>query len=95
MIIDLSNEVGNVRKLDQENFILKSSSRAVKIQLHTVSVDRGLSFERADNLRKQALDEENYFKDEIGYYVSNSVSSILLFEFFSNLIVFQTDISDS
>ncbi|KAH9419908.1 Protein strawberry notch 2 [Dermatophagoides pteronyssinus] len=75
-IIDLSNEVGNVRKLDQENFILKSSSRAVKIQLHTVSVDRGLSFERADNLRKQALDEENYFKDEIGYYVSNSTYQI-------------------
>ncbi|KAH7638141.1 strawberry notch-like protein [Dermatophagoides farinae] len=75
-IIDLSNEVGNVRKLDLENFILKSSSRAVKIQLHTVSVDRGISFERADNLRKQAFDEETYFKDEIGYYVSNSTYQI-------------------
>lgn len=71
-IIDLSSEVGNVQKLNQENFIMKSASGAIKIQLHTVAIDRGLPFERAENMYKQAIAEDDYFKNEIGFYVSNS-----------------------
>ena len=72
--IDLSSDVGNVQKLNEENFILKSSSGAIKIQLHTVLIDRGLSYEKAHNMYLQAIEEDDYFKDDIGFYVFNSVN---------------------
>lgn len=75
-IIDLSSDVGNVQKLNEENFIMKSSSGATKIQLHTVSIDRGLHYEKAINMYQQAIEEDDYFKDDIGFYVSSSTYQV-------------------
>ena len=72
--VDLSSEVGNVVRLSEESFILKSASGATKIQLHAVAIDRGLSYEKALNMYKQALQEEDYFKEDVGFYTTDSVS---------------------
>ncbi|KPM11668.1 strawberry notch-like protein [Sarcoptes scabiei] len=75
-IIDLSSEVGNVENLNQENFLMNASNGAIKIQLHTVLIDRGLTWERAENMYKQAIEQDDYFRAEIGFYVSNSTFQI-------------------
>lgn len=69
--------MGNVQKLNEENYILRSSSGATKIQLHTVSIDRGINYDKAYNLYQQAIEEDDYFKNDIGFYTTNSVSCLL------------------
>lgn len=56
---------------------MNSASGAIKIQLHTVQIDRGLNYERAENMYKQAVEEDDYFKDEIGFYISKTVNITL------------------
>lgn len=92
--------MGNVQKLNEENFIMKSSSGATKIQLHTVSIDRGLHYEKAINMYQQAIEEDDYFKDDIGFYVSSSVRFSSIYSnglIVNNLKLFflLTDISSS
>lgn len=74
VFVDLSSEMGNVVRLSEESFILKSASGATKIQLHAVAIDRGLPYEKALNMYKQALQEEDYFKEDVGFYTTDSVS---------------------
>lgn len=65
-------------RLSEESFILKSASGATKIQLHAVAIDRGLPYEKALNMYKQALQEEDYFKEDVGFYTTDSVSFFYL-----------------
>lgn len=66
--------MGNVQRLNEENFIMKSPSGAIRVQLHTVLIDRGLDFDRAKQLYQNAIEEDDWFKDDIGFYVMTSVS---------------------
>jgi len=52
---------------------MKSSSGAIKIQLHKVSIDRGMSWDQAFNCLSKSLKENRVDRNEGGFYVTSSV----------------------
>jgi hypothetical protein len=73
LILDLSSEIGNVNHISEESYFIKSSSGAIKIQLHTVSIDRGMSWDNALKCYNQSK-EENINCD---FYLNSSVSKCI------------------
>lgn len=65
---DLGTSGDNVRRVKVDEFIRSHATGTAKTELHTVSVERGLSFEASQDLWKELVG-----KDE-GYYLSNQVS---------------------
>lgn len=66
-ILDLGTAGDNVRRVKVDEFIRSHATGTAKTELHTVGVERGLSFEAAQELWKELAG-----KDE-GYYLSNQV----------------------
>ncbi|CAN8016820.1 unnamed protein product [Ixodes persulcatus] len=66
-ILDLGTSGDNVRRVKVDEFIRSHATGTAKTELHTVSVERGLSFEASQDLWKELVG-----KDE-GYYLSNQV----------------------
>ncbi|KAG0431992.1 hypothetical protein HPB47_021306 [Ixodes persulcatus] len=64
---DLGTSGDNVRRVKVDEFIRSHATGTAKTELHTVSVERGLSFEASQDLWKELVG-----KDE-GYYLSNQV----------------------
>jgi hypothetical protein len=52
---------------------MKSSSGAIKIQLHKVSIDRGMSWDQAFSCFSKSLKENRVDRNEGGFYVNSSV----------------------
>ncbi len=52
---------------------MKSSSGAIKIQLHKVSIDRGMSWDQAFNCLSKSLKENRVDRNEGGFYITSSV----------------------
>lgn len=68
VFVDFSSEVNKVNRLSVESFFLKSSSGTIKIQLHHVMIDRGMSWDAAYNSWTQCKTQME------GFYMINSVS---------------------
>ncbi|CAG2101520.1 unnamed protein product, partial [Medioppia subpectinata] len=71
-IIDLSSDVGNVQRVNDTDYYLKSSSGAIKIQLHNVSIDRGMSWDQALTSYKNSCLEYANDKQDFGFYISSA-----------------------
>jgi len=63
-ILDLGAQGECVSKMDSKSFKVPSSSGQVTAELHTVSIERGLSFEKAKQMVAQCRDENE------GFYIS-------------------------
>ncbi|CAN7986972.1 unnamed protein product [Ixodes hexagonus] len=66
-ILDLGTSGDNVRRVKVDEFTRSHAAGTAKTELHTVSVERGLSFEASQELWKELLGKEE------GYYLSNQV----------------------
>lgn len=67
--------MGKVERLDFKYFLKKHATGAAKIELHTVSVERGMSWEEAQTLWTHCKTAEE------GFYVNSNVITILSIEF--------------
>lgn len=66
-ILDLGTAGDNVRRVKVDEFIRSHATGSAKTELHTVSVERGLSFEASQDIWKELTGKEE------GYYLSNQV----------------------
>ncbi|XP_064461172.1 protein strawberry notch homolog 1-like isoform X2 [Ornithodoros turicata] len=66
-ILDLGTAGDNVKRVKVDEFVRSHATGTAKTELHTVSVERGLSFDSAQDLWKELVG-----KDE-GFYLSNQV----------------------
>ncbi|XP_077510663.1 protein strawberry notch homolog 1-like isoform X3 [Amblyomma americanum] len=66
-ILDLGTAGDNVRRVKVDEFIRNHATGTAKTELHTVGVERGLSFEASQDIWKELTGKEE------GYYLSNQV----------------------
>lgn len=66
-ILDLGTAGDNVKRVKVDEFIRTHATGTAKTELHTVSVERGLSFEASQDIWKELTGKEE------GYYLSNQV----------------------
>ena len=69
----MSSGVGNVEQKEKSDFFLKSSSGAIKIQLHKVAIDRGMSWDQAFSAYNKSLTENMSDTKDVGFYVTTQV----------------------
>ena len=69
----MSSDIGNVDCVNAVDFYLKSSSGAIKIQLHKVTIDRGMSWDQAFNAYKKSVEQYSSDLKEFGFYVNSMV----------------------
>lgn len=79
--LDLSSDVGNVERISDTNFFLKSSSGAIKIQLHKVAIDRGMSWDQAFSIFSKSISENRNDRKEGGFYITSNVRLICKLKF--------------